>query len=58
MSIEAILALITAVLQFPKEIIALSKMLKDTPEEARQKIMIAAQKESDNFKKTGRPTWD
>lgn len=58
MTFAAIMELITAVLTFPKEISALYKMLKATPEENRQKIMIAAQKECDSFKKTGRPTWE
>jgi hypothetical protein len=58
MTIAAILELINGCLMFSKEIFALIKMLKGTPEEHRQKIMLAAQAEADNFKKTGRPTWD
>lgn len=58
MQFAAIIELITAILTFPKEVGALYRMLKSTPEENRQKIMIAAQKETDSFKETGRPTWN
>lgn len=58
MTFAAALEIIAGFFTFSKEIFALIKMLKNTPEENRQKIMLAAQKEADTFKKTGRPTWE
>jgi hypothetical protein len=58
MTLAAILEIIQGVLKFPAEVLSLIRILRDTPEESREKIMIAMQKESDQLDKTGRPTWD
>jgi len=51
----AILEIISGVLKFPGQVLALIRMLKDTPEESREKIMLAMRKEADSFANTGRP---
>lgn len=55
MGLLEILSLISGVLKFPGEVMALIRLLQGTPEEHRQKIMEAIQKEADSFKNTGRP---
>lgn len=50
--------LITVALKFPTAVMELIKILKATPEEKHQDLLEAAQKESDKFKETGRPSWD
>jgi len=57
MTISAILAFITGLLQFPGQISALIKMLRQTPAEQQGAIMQAMLAEGENFRKTGRPTW-
>lgn len=57
MTIAAVLEIIKGVLSFPDEVLSLIRMLKGTPEENRQKIMLAMQKEADSFEQTGRPQW-
>lgn len=57
MSLSAIITLITGVLQFPGQITALIKTLRQTPAEQQAAIMQAMLAEADNFRKTGRPTW-
>ena len=52
------IALLTAFFQFPKEILAIVKLLQKTPEEKRQQIIEGAQKVADSFSETGRPKWD
>lgn len=58
MSFALILQAITAAFQFPGEIVALAKMLRSTPEEAREGIMKSVQAEADKYQQTGRPTWN
>lgn len=50
-------ALLAAFFQFPKELLAVAKLLKGTPEEHRQAILAGAQRVSDELQATGRPTW-
>lgn len=57
MNVAAVLEIIKGVLKFPGEVLALIRMLRDTPEESREKIMAAARTEADRFAKTGRPEW-
>jgi len=57
MTFSAILEIISGALKFPGQVLALVRLLKDTPEESREKIMIAMQKEADKFAESGRPTW-
>lgn len=57
MTLAAWIALITAALKFPDSIMALVKILQDTPEEQHDKLVAAIQSEQENMKKTGRPTW-
>ena len=58
MTISAIITLITGVLQFPSAITALIKTLRSTPVEQQDALMKTMLAEADNFKKTGRPTWN
>lgn len=53
-----IIALVTAVLKFPDAVKWFVKELQDTPEERRAELMAKVSKEIEEFKKTGRPTWD
>lgn len=53
-----IIELITGVLKFPSEVLALVRVLKGTSDEQRQAVVAQVQKMSDDFKNTGRPTWD
>jgi hypothetical protein len=55
MSLTVILEIISGVLKFPGEVLSLIRILKDTPEESREKIMAAMQAESAKFAETGRP---
>lgn len=57
MGLSAIISLITGVLQFPAAITALIKTLRATPEEQQQALITSMLAEADNFRKTGRPTW-
>lgn len=50
-----ILALITGLLNFPKEVMALIKLLQDTPEEKRDDIRKRVMDEFQKFSDTGRP---
>lgn len=52
------LEIIVGVLKFPEQVLALVKLLKDTPAESREKIMARIKDESDQLAKTGRPKWD
>ena len=58
MTFAVILEIILGALKFPSEVLALVRILKDTPEQSREKIMAAMQKEADSFAQTGRPTWN
>jgi hypothetical protein len=55
LTLTTILEIIQGVLKFPGEVLALVRILKDTPEESREKIMAAMQAESAKFAETGRP---
>ena len=58
MTLAAWVALITAALESPKEIMAIVALFKKTPEEKRQAIVDGATKVAEAFAETGRPTWD
>lgn len=58
MTVSAILEIIQGVLKFPDAVLALVRALKDTPEESRQKVLAAMQKEADSLAATGRPDWN
>jgi hypothetical protein len=55
MTLEAFLALIPAILQFPSQIAWFIQLLKKTPEEQHQALMDKIQSEADAYQKTGRP---
>ena len=58
MTVAAVLEIIKGVLQFPDAVLSLIRILKDTPEESREKILVAMRAEADKFQDTGRPNWD
>lgn len=53
-----IIELISGLLKFPQEILLLIKILSKTPVEKQADLMVAIQKEADNYAKTGRPSWE
>lgn len=55
MTAAAWLEVIKGVLAFPKEVLALVQLLKGTPAEQRQAIMVRVMGERDSAKETGRP---
>ena len=57
MGIAEIMAIVSGVLQFPGQILALIKILRSTPAENQEKIMIQIQDAAHKFNETGRPTW-
>lgn len=58
LSLQAILEIVSGVLKFPGEVLALIRVLQGTPAEQQSKIMEAIARERDSLEKTGRPTWD
>lgn len=58
MTAAAIIELITGILKFPHEVLALVRLLQGTPDAQKQDVMKAIEAASVNFQKTGRPTWD
>lgn len=56
MSIAVIFQVILAALKFPSEMTAFIKLLQATPDEKRQEITNAIQKQLDDFENTGRPS--
>lgn len=58
MSLTGWLEIIKGVLSFPGEVLALVRVLQGTPDEKRQALVSQIQKMSDDFKETGRPTWE
>lgn len=57
MTASDVLTIISGVLQFPGELLALIKSLQSTPAEQQQALVTSLQKEAQNFQATGRPTW-
>jgi hypothetical protein len=57
MTITMFLQLLSGVLQFPNEFLALYNALKTTPEEQHTQLVAAIQKEQTNIQQTGRPNW-
>jgi hypothetical protein len=57
MGISAWLDLITAALKFPAAIMAMVKLIQATPAEQHDALVVKIQAETENMKKTGRPTW-
>jgi len=53
-----IIALITGLFQFPKEILALINAMKSAPAEKQAKIRETLNRQFDDFENGGRPTWD
>lgn len=58
MTLVTILELIKGLFDFPQQVLALVRVMRATPEENREKIIAAMQKEADSFANTGRPDWD
>jgi hypothetical protein len=58
MGITQIISLILGVLQFPKEIGELLKILKKTPQQNHEGLLQRIQLEAKNYEDTGRPKWD
>jgi len=57
MTLALWLEIIKGVLAFPDAVLKLVRVLSSTPQENHDKIINAAQAESDKFKETGLPTW-
>ncbi len=57
MSPPELLVLLTGVLQFPKAILELIKVLKNTPEEKHDALVKHMIDEAYQFSVTGRPKW-
>lgn len=57
MDFSLILSAIIAALKFPTELGAFIKLIQATPAEQHASLLVAMQKEADNMKATGRPTW-
>jgi hypothetical protein len=57
MGITDIIAIIKTVLQFPSTILEFVKLLQKTPQENHDSLLKAMQKESEQLKSGGRPTW-
>jgi hypothetical protein len=58
MSLSAIITLITGALQFPDAVTKLIQTLRQTPEEQQAALVASMMAEAENFRKTGRPTWN
>ena len=56
-TLTLILSAIAAAFQFPAELGAFIILIQKTPEQNRQGVLAAIQKESDAIDQTGRPTW-
>lgn len=57
LGIVEIIGLLSGLLKFWDQVAWLIKTLQKTPEEKREGIMQAVQKEADAYSKSGRPTW-
>jgi hypothetical protein len=57
MGIAEIVSLILGVLQFPKEMAQLLRMIRSTDAEKQQELIKNMLLEGENFKNSGRPTW-
>lgn len=54
----ALIKFLTALMKFLPEVRKLLRLLSESPEEARAKIMDRIIAEEEQLKKTGRPKWD
>lgn len=57
MGLVEIIDLIKGVLQFPGVILQFIQLLRKTPEQKHEELMIGIRKEAQKFEDTGRPTW-
>lgn len=57
MAIAQILELISGVLAFPGQVLAIIRILKKTPQENHDDLLKSMAAEADKFAQTGRPTW-
>lgn len=57
MGFAEIIGIISGILKFWDQVTWLVRILRDSPEEKREEIMIRIRKEADTLKETGRPTW-
>lgn len=58
MTLSAFITLLTGIFQFPAALTSLIKTLRQTPAEQQDALIKTMLAEADNFKTTGRPTWD
>lgn len=58
MTIMAILEILLAALQFPKELLALARFLSKAPETKRQEMLAKIAAESATLDQGGRPSWE
>jgi hypothetical protein len=58
MGFAEVIAVISGFFKFFSEVKWFIQKLEGTPQEQREALLKAMQKEADNFKKTGRPEWD
>lgn len=58
MGAAEIVSLILGFFKFFDEVKWLIKTLQGTPVDKQQKLIASMQVEAENFRKTGRPTWD
>lgn len=57
MTLAGFIAVLTAFFKFPEQLTKLVNLFNGSTEADREKILLAATKESDSLKQTGRPTW-
>lgn len=57
MNLQAILEIISGVLQFPDRVLALIRILKKTPQENHEALLAKIATEAEAFQQTGRPSW-
>lgn len=57
MSLSELITLLKAFFQFPETLLAVIKLLQDTPQERHEGLVLAMEQEKKKFDETGRPTW-
>lgn len=58
MGLSEILEVIRGVLQFPETILKFIRLLRKTPQDNHETLLIKISEESKKFEDTGRPTWE
>lgn len=58
MGVAEIIALIKGIFDFPKTILEFVKLLRKTPQEQHEQILVNIAAEAKHFEESGRPSWD